>query len=145
MHSSTEYWISGLSTTGSISLGSDLVAGSERVPSPAAGSTALRTRRGDGLDMVDVRGARRVCAPACLRARTLVPRESPPYARPRKRVNADVAQTSVCGRGCGTDFSLWPAEVAQSLVSSPGTGLPHSASLFSRGETRTNPTARSTS
>src|ERR1700719_436402 len=44
MHSSTTYWISGLSTTGSIFLGCAFVAGRKRVPSPAAGSTALRTR-----------------------------------------------------------------------------------------------------
>src|SRR5215469_2993663 len=42
-HSSTTYWICGLSTTVSISLGCALVAGKKRVPSPAAGRTALRT------------------------------------------------------------------------------------------------------
>src|ERR1700753_2673255 len=41
--SSTPYWISGLSTIGSISLGVALVAGKKRVPNPAAGKTALRT------------------------------------------------------------------------------------------------------
>ena len=41
--SSTIYWRTGLSTMGSISLGTDLEAGSIRVPSPAAGMTALRT------------------------------------------------------------------------------------------------------
>src|SRR4029453_15076767 len=41
--SSTTYWIVGLSTRGSISLGWALVAGRNRVPSPAAGKTALRT------------------------------------------------------------------------------------------------------
>src|SRR5579872_2197801 len=41
--SSTPYWMIGLSTTGSISLGWALVAGRNRVPSPAAGNTALRT------------------------------------------------------------------------------------------------------
>src|ERR1700745_1016609 len=40
--SSTAYWISGLSTTGSISLGIALVAGRKRVPRPATGNTALR-------------------------------------------------------------------------------------------------------
>jgi hypothetical protein len=44
MASSTAYWISGLSTTGSISLGLALVAGRNRVPSPATGKTALVTR-----------------------------------------------------------------------------------------------------
>src|SRR3974377_315530 len=41
--SSTTYWIAGLSTTGSISLGELFVAGRNRVPIPAAGITALRT------------------------------------------------------------------------------------------------------
>src|SRR6478735_7681571 len=41
--SSTTYWMAGLSTTGSISLGWALVAGRKRVPSPAAGMTALVT------------------------------------------------------------------------------------------------------
>src|SRR5882762_8545262 len=41
--SSTAYWMTGLSTTGSISLGTALVAGRKRVPMPATGKTALRT------------------------------------------------------------------------------------------------------
>src|SRR5215472_6940921 len=41
--SSTPYWMLGLSTRGSISLGWALVAGRKRVPNPAAGNTALRT------------------------------------------------------------------------------------------------------
>src|SRR3990167_1929886 len=44
--SSTTYWIIGLSTSGSISLGWALVAGRKRVPRPAAGNTALRTIMG---------------------------------------------------------------------------------------------------
>src|SRR5438270_12506904 len=43
MASSTPYWMIGLSTSGSISLGCALVAGRKRVPNPAAGKTALRT------------------------------------------------------------------------------------------------------
>src|SRR5882724_9852054 len=43
MASSIPYWMRGLSTNGSISLGCALVAGRKRVPSPAAGKTALRT------------------------------------------------------------------------------------------------------
>src|ERR1700722_11183739 len=43
MASSTPYWIRGLSTSASISLGCALVAGRNRVPSPAAGNTAFRT------------------------------------------------------------------------------------------------------
>src|SRR4051794_20493647 len=41
--SSTAYWMSGRSTTVSISLGIALVAGRKRVPRPATGKTALRT------------------------------------------------------------------------------------------------------
>src|SRR3977135_1319205 len=44
--SSTPYWMIGLSTIGSISLGWALVAGRKRVPSPAAGNTAFRTFAG---------------------------------------------------------------------------------------------------
>ena len=44
--SSTPYWMIGLSTMGSSSLGSTAVAGRMRVPSPAAGNTALRIGRG---------------------------------------------------------------------------------------------------
>ena len=47
--SSTTYWIAGLSTTGSISLGVALVAGRKRVPSPAAGMTALLIRERDAV------------------------------------------------------------------------------------------------
>src|ERR1700741_363831 len=39
--SSTAYWISGLSTMGSISFGCALVAGRKRLPKPATGNTAL--------------------------------------------------------------------------------------------------------
>ncbi len=42
-HSSTISWMLGVSTSGSISFGIALVAGKNRVPSPATGSTALRT------------------------------------------------------------------------------------------------------
>src|SRR3569623_2121249 len=42
MASSAAYWISGLSTMGSISLGLALVTGKKRVPIPATGNTALR-------------------------------------------------------------------------------------------------------
>src|SRR5436309_10334107 len=42
--SSTAYWMTGLSTSGSISFGCGFVAGRKRVHHPAAGRTALRTR-----------------------------------------------------------------------------------------------------
>ena len=40
--SATMYWIVGMSTIGRSSFGTALVAGRKRVPSPAAGITALR-------------------------------------------------------------------------------------------------------
>src|SRR5512144_368838 len=65
--SSTAYWMTGLSTSGSISLGCALVAGRNRVPHPAAGNTAFRTRiephGGDGLSgMTAARGYHRALA-----------------------------------------------------------------------------------
>src|SRR5262245_26581004 len=42
--SSMTYWMSGLSTNGSISLGCAFVAGKKRVPRPAAGNTAFEMR-----------------------------------------------------------------------------------------------------
>ena len=42
-HSSTMIWMLGTSTSGNISLGTALVAGRNRVPRPATGTTALRT------------------------------------------------------------------------------------------------------
>src|SRR5450830_25230 len=42
--SSTAYWINGLSTMGSISLGCALVAGKKRLPRPATGNTAFLIR-----------------------------------------------------------------------------------------------------
>src|SRR3954464_9438505 len=54
--SSTTYWIAGLSTTGSISFGVAFVAGRKRVPSPAAGMTALVT--GALMSATLVRGER---------------------------------------------------------------------------------------
>ena len=54
--SSTAYWISGRSTTVSISLGMVLVAGSRRVPSPATGKIALRTGLVIGAVRPDCRG-----------------------------------------------------------------------------------------
>src|SRR5713226_7876937 len=58
--SSTPYWIVGLSTSGSISLGWALVTGRNRVPSPAAGKIAFLT---GGIVTVDnlSRGERRRC------------------------------------------------------------------------------------
>src|SRR5947209_12989355 len=52
--SSTPYWMVGLSTSGSISLGCALVTGRKRVPSPSAGKTALLTGATDISDNVSV-------------------------------------------------------------------------------------------
>src|SRR3954464_4355353 len=63
--SSTTYWMAGLSTTGSISLGVALVAGRNRVPRPAAGMTAFVTRRLMTATLTRLRGDRVRChAPA---------------------------------------------------------------------------------
>src|SRR5690625_2222558 len=74
MASSTAYWIKGLSTTGSISLGMALVAGKKRVPIPATGKTALRI----GFIVIkklktdsDKRGQRHATAVTRLRAQVL--------------------------------------------------------------------------
>ena len=52
--SSTTYWSVGLSTIGSISLGVAFVAGRKRVPSPAAGTTALRTLALVGVGSISI-------------------------------------------------------------------------------------------
>jgi hypothetical protein len=49
--SSTAYWMSGLSTTGIISLGLAFVAGRKRLPTPATGKTALM------MGVIAIRGA----------------------------------------------------------------------------------------
>src|ERR1700730_17526965 len=49
MASSTPYWMVGLSTSGSISFGCALVTGRKRVPRPAAGKIAFRTRGVGGI------------------------------------------------------------------------------------------------
>src|SRR5580658_9682582 len=66
--SSTPYWIMGLSTKGSISLGWALVAGRNRVPRPAAGKTALRTRMFIGCNQVDGKNqaTMQTCVPAII-------------------------------------------------------------------------------
>src|ERR1700716_394818 len=56
--SSTPYWMVGLSTRGSISLGCALVTGRNRVPRPAAGKIAFRTVCvviNDNLSVGDIR------------------------------------------------------------------------------------------
>src|SRR5690606_20285035 len=64
--SSTAYWLSGLSTMGSSSLGMALVAGRKRVPRPATGKTALRMgfMSGERLRLRDVTSAEASLMPA---------------------------------------------------------------------------------
>ena len=111
--SSTTYWIAGLSTTGSISLGTALVAGRNRVPSPAAGITALRRRAGPGgrLDMAGSLASLPLCplrprsatAKAALRAAGFARRAA--RARPpAERAAAAAAATPPAGRG-------WPVRL----------------------------------
>src|SRR5258706_13091184 len=56
--SSMTYWVIGLSTSGSISLGCAFGAGRKRVPRPAAGKTALGIVA--GADRLDIQGSGRV-------------------------------------------------------------------------------------
>src|ERR1051325_3141673 len=67
--SSTPYWITGLSTSTSISFGWAFVAGKNRVPSPAAGKTALRTIVFTSLLLGAGVGLRRVRLPGLAFAR----------------------------------------------------------------------------
>src|SRR3954470_11549241 len=78
--SSTAYWITGLSTSGSISLGCAFVAGRNLVPQPAAGKTAFRTRMEPRVRTVWVGPAR---IPSALR-RTLRARSSERKRRVRE-------------------------------------------------------------
>ena len=55
--SSTPYWMTGLSTSTSISFGCALVAGRNRVPRPAAGNTALRIVRSMRVILSQVKSA----------------------------------------------------------------------------------------
>src|SRR5688572_13339153 len=63
--SSTAYWMIGLSTSGSISLGCALVAGRKRVPQPAAGKTALRTRIEPRVGGLWTKYTAGFCGPLC--------------------------------------------------------------------------------
>ena len=57
--SSIAYWISGRSTSGRISFGTDLVAGRNRVPNPATGKTAFVTLFIMSPPLIDSAGQRR--------------------------------------------------------------------------------------
>ena len=59
--SATMYWIVGVSTMGRSSFGTALVAGRKRVPSPAAGMTALRVTKATdrGIDEILIRVAKK--------------------------------------------------------------------------------------
>ena len=63
--SSTPYWMTGLSTRTSISFGWALVAGRNRVPSPAAGKTALRTAAAMSVIVTQVQSATCSIRPCC--------------------------------------------------------------------------------
>src|SRR5688572_1745077 len=54
MASSTPYWMTGLSTSTSISFGNTFVAGRNLVPRPAAGNTAFRIVRSMGAIVTQV-------------------------------------------------------------------------------------------
>src|SRR5436309_13261758 len=101
--SSTTYWIIGLSTRGSISLGCALVAGRNRVPSRAAGKTALRTFMGS----LYVPHPRRLWAPDQHEGRDVgePTRQWPDLRgagreRPRKTAEGYIIVDSDAGLGC---------------------------------------------
>src|SRR5581483_9212041 len=77
--SSTAYWMSGLSTTGSISFGLALVAGRKRVPRPATGNTAVRITD-FGIVLIKLLQQRRLDTPPSL---TVTP-EQATCRRPRR-------------------------------------------------------------
>src|SRR5438132_5647874 len=81
---STMYWMTGLSTIGSISLGTALEAGRKRVPRPAAGITALRTRVTNEQLLLGSRSALRQVARAGSRPPTSAPVQAcaPAVAQP---------------------------------------------------------------
>src|SRR5215813_8790499 len=80
--SSITYWMIGLSTRGSISLGCAFVAGRNRVPSPAAGNTALRIfRRGVDVDVIEAMLPQGSWRPHDERPCYPRPRAGPPFRR----------------------------------------------------------------
>src|SRR3954452_24374848 len=101
--SSTTYWIAGLSTTGSISLGVALVAGRNRVPRPAAGITALTTSGPSSMRL-----------PKLSRSRASLMWISHPGGRgllPAHRVDGAVAAT-VRPRFVATESERYPVPVS---------------------------------
>src|SRR5206468_6029095 len=110
MASSTPYWIVGLSTSGSISFGCALVTGKKRVPRPAAGKIAFRTR--DVVIKDNLYGGRD-------RRYTSWPRRAPRACRGREPPHPP------CGR--------------QGNVCDPGDDRPHGAHQPSLGGTRAAP------
>src|SRR6187455_720153 len=93
--SSTAYWMAGLSTTGSISLGIALVAGRKRVPIPAAGTTALVTVACAGTDgvgcWVEVM-AQTLVGQALVAGDLTGPSSAQSHHEPRARSHSRVAQ-----------------------------------------------------
>src|SRR5580658_7585288 len=105
--SSTAYWMTGLSTTGSISLGMALVAGRKRVPMPATGKTALRM--GLGADMlfpgdVFVKRLFHGTGPPLLSSfKDLVGQDGQGFLDRRDCRHGDGASGLVCARNRGAD------------------------------------------
>src|SRR6185436_16073423 len=107
--SSTTYWMVGLSTRGSISLGWALVAGRKRVPRPAAGKTALRTfietddtRASEERKRVRPTAPRRGCGPGCRASRS--------GTRGCARSESTIAPANTCGRSLIAARSEGPAQ-----------------------------------
>src|SRR6218665_88930 len=104
------YWISGLSTTGSISLGDALVAGKKRVPRPATGNTALRMVLATVMAVTSGRVGpwHVVFSPGAPGDRSIGP------ALPRRRPAAGAPGPARRGGGVGGGRFPWPGVFFQS-------------------------------
>src|ERR1700687_4008680 len=94
--SSTPYWMIGLSTSGSISLGWALVAGRTRVPRPATGNTALRTMDATLTIVAEARPAREYTMKA----------EAPVLDSNYIRDHVEAVRTGLRNRGLDLDKAL---------------------------------------
>src|SRR5437879_1671986 len=132
--SSTAYWMMGRSTSGIISLGIAFEAGRKRVPNPAAGRTALRTRTMSGalLGLWGRHSGRRTHHPRPTRGSggphhgTTEYTNSPPRLRPRAEALAPHPRSQWAGSGPG-GATLQSAADAEIVRPHPPRAEPRSA------------------
>ncbi len=130
--SSTTYWMAGLSTTGSISLGWALVAGRNRVPRPAAGMTALVTHA-LSMSMATVK----------LTGLALVPFECQVGPRRSRSMPTYEYRCKDCGEHARGRAGLHrrPAHRVPDLRRAAAQGVRHRSGSASRAAASTRPTA----